>query len=297
MSKLYCVIMTAVLMIGSRSDVIGQHPVVFNVLDSDGAVFNGRNLEPFDELQQGDTVFVAKDGYLGLISNYYHGIELHGDTTFIIPSFQGIWLDESLERPPLRKLHLEDRLARGGAVEHDMQYLEFLWPDKWRHMPGEKPCFNWRLVGYDQGDGESYALSVSDIFDEMTVPVDTVTSTMLQLSLDTLPNLFEAMSTGGAFAFKVSALNQGGTSFESGLTFHVVQNYPTVFMSRVNPCIVSNAVEAVAMALYYEYNFDTFTRETADFYSLASSLSSRDVYREIERHFLRRKNWRFRERE
>ncbi len=283
-------LIVALLLICNAITVYGQGNIVFEVLSADNSWVGNKRVETFDSFKYGDTITVMEGGFLSMISNYYHAVELSEDTIMAIPSFAEDFPQHGAIRPPLKRLFSDTRIITkaNSGVEHDFQYIEFLWPDPWRHSFEENPCIQWRLLGYDDDEVVAYALSATDFFDEKTVVVDTVSGVITMYEFESNPDVVYLGKKEDFFAFRVEAIDDAGTSFEGATSGYSFDRETIQPITRVNPCKVSTATEAIALGLYFESNHGAFLSQTASFYTQATLLSTKPVFKDINQYFLLR---------
>ncbi|MEQ8477487.1 hypothetical protein [Fulvivirga sp.] len=261
----------------------GQQPLTYQVLIADKASSHGKVISQFDQLLPGDTIEIESTGYLALISNYFHPLEIEGDTIFALPNYGTEDLGNAFERPDLSVLYSEhpfnNKLANGG-VDHAQYFMDLLYPLTASHVispnSGRAVPVIWQDYRDNDQQNEEAQISISDMFYEVITEFS-LKPDMSCLDLSHYPEAIEILKKDGfvIIDFKQDYLN--GRQFAVKLSTNSNWKHPFGLKS----CKIKSPVYALAMALFLEYNHAGYLEAAKKYYTLATQLSANPVYQQL----------------
>jgi hypothetical protein len=243
-------------------------------------------LRPYDRLYPGQEITVAAGGYLAVVSNYYHAFEFKENSTYVLPQWDMSSYDrKEFELCDLKRLQeSKRRMSPFGAVAHHMPKYEMTFPFPMR-MPihaDETICLQWE----DEGDQESDTLYITakNIFDEdLWSHKILCKEPKVELDLSFLAPTEETVKISERMVILELIWRGDWVEGSPALTF--VNDTMVTF--PVNPCQISNAVEATAAALYSEFNYRP--RLAGVYFAKAVELSDEAIFKRLLEMYEQRK--------
>ncbi|QSE98064.1 hypothetical protein [Fulvivirga lutea] len=275
LSELFLVILTFL-------SIQGYGQTFFQALDAENAYFENEPIKQFQGFKAGDTLVVEKNGYVALVSNFYHAVELLNDTTWVVPHIDQHKYLSTMKAPILKQFLEENKLALDQPVEHALQYMEIYWPPKkWVLDASEEFPIFWELHGLKEGL-VSTKIQFTSLFGEVIFTIQDYEKDEPITFSDSLKTAFEKEKE---LFMEVSA-----TAFEKEFSEKVLLSITENKIGIANAADVDNAVEAVALAFFFERNCPELEHRTRELYKQALRFSDREIYRQLYQAFEERNN-------
>lgn len=265
-----------------------QPSLSYQVLATENTYVGSHVVSQFDHLLPGDTVSVRSSGYLALISNYFHTLEIGRDSVLVLPHLGVEDVGSAYERPDVRGLFSRQRLDRNtkiGAVEHASFFMDLLFPVVTHTVSTGAAVIPivWNDNRSENQRREVMTVKIMDMFyDEITqfqMEPDAVC-----LDLRYYPEVAKVLERD---SFVIVSFGQ---QYLNGREFAIKLAKSTGWKAPFASCEIQSAVSAVALAMFLEYNHGYFKdRHTAYYYELATQLSSHPQYKKINEWYRGRK--------
>ena len=268
----------------------GQQPLTYQALIADKASMNGASVNQFDQLFPGDTIEVTSSGHFAAISNYFHSIEVEGDTLIVLPIYGSEDLGNAFERPDLKVLY-DDKpfgnINADNAVDHAIYFMDLLYPLTASHVISPNSAKAVPIIWKDYRDIEQKRepanVSISNMFYEVIVEFG-FDEGLTCLDLNNYPEALIKLKEDSfvILDFKQDHLN--GRQFAIKLSSKPNWKHPF----ELESCKIKRPVYAVALALFLEYNYSAYRDAAKEYYERAVQLSTNNNYQQILDAYLKR---------
>lgn len=257
----------------------GQNNIYYEVVYSEGINSNGEVMDANSRLNPGDSLWISSGGRIGLISNYYHTLELTKAGLSILPSFDVTRLSEAWHRPKFS--HVLDTIpfVKGQPIKAGLSQLAVLWPDQSPHGYNDQPCLMWELLNESLRDPSSRVeIEFATLYDE---PLEKIRmdSSLFLLDVDNFPHIKKQLDSSKILLAHVYVLNEFGISSSETAAVQIDSDQSKI--RPINPCNTETALEFMAMAIYLEYNFSPDYAWTRYFYNEMKSSGNHPVFDNI----------------
>jgi len=270
----------------SSLQVKAGQPLYYEVLEARGAKSGEVELNRYDQLSPGQEIVVTSGGYLAVVSNYYHSFEFKENSTHVLPQWDMSSYDrKEFELCDLKRLQeSKRRMSPFGTVAHHMPKYEMTFPYPMR-MPihaDETICLQWEAE--EDPESDTLYITAKNLFGEDLWNGNILCKeTKVELDLSFLAPSEDKVKISERVV--ILELMWRGDWIEGSPAVTFVDNTMVTF--PVNPCQISNAVEATAAAVYSEFNYRP--RLAGVYFAKAVELSDEAIFKELLESYEQRK--------
>lgn len=263
---------------------IAQVPLTYQVLAVENARIGNQRLYSLERVAPGDTIHIEDSGYLALISNYYHAIEITSDSVLVLSALNKEDLDRFHTLPDLRNLFGDKPFGKYGAVEHVIPNLEWLYPGIVT-LIGRDDSQQIRLIWRDTRWGdlkkEKLIVQFRTIFEDEIMQI-VLESDSLCLRLSEYPEVVSQLQENGNVMVDIRSESERTNSI-------LLKRSKTPDFRLPDTCEITDPVVAVMTGLSMEYEHAVYSEYIEPFFKLATQISARPVYQTIYQYYLNRK--------